>query len=207
MQEGLVRNIGALRIFRGASFSQGSTLNVSEIARETAIERKTVESTQMLDDLLLATRLPIFTKKPNVNSSNTGFITLTKLRVYRTIRPIRSFWLTRRGRGPALSLLFQSFKQPFIITILVPSFITGEELLINTRLISSSTEKKGLIGIEIEAISTIQPRSLKGLHTFQEDYPTAALHPLWRKKSAILWKNWAIPLWRGAENPLPNLLC
>jgi hypothetical protein len=55
LQEGLTRNIGAFaRFLEAASFSQGSVLNIAEVARECAVERKVVEGYfQILEDILL----------------------------------------------------------------------------------------------------------------------------------------------------------
>ena len=64
-QEGLTRNLGAFsRFLEAASFSQASTLNVTSVARECSVERKVVQNYfQILEDLLIAFRLPVFTKK------------------------------------------------------------------------------------------------------------------------------------------------
>ncbi len=64
-QEGLLRNLAAFtRFLEAASFSQGSILNVSNVSRECAVERKVVENYfSILEDLLLGVRLPVFTKK------------------------------------------------------------------------------------------------------------------------------------------------
>jgi len=63
--EGLVRSLGNFsRFLEAASFSHASLLNVSNIARESGVERKVVESyIQILEDLLLAFKLPTFTKR------------------------------------------------------------------------------------------------------------------------------------------------
>lgn len=65
MQEGLTRNIGAFsRFLEVASFSQGSVLNMSEIARELAMNRLVVANYfDILEDLLIATRISVFAKR------------------------------------------------------------------------------------------------------------------------------------------------
>ena len=65
MFEGLTRNLGAFsRFLETASFSQGSTLNMSEVAREAAIKVNTVISYfDLLEDMLIAYRIPVFTKR------------------------------------------------------------------------------------------------------------------------------------------------
>jgi len=63
--EGIVRNIGAFsRFLEAISFSHGSTLNVSEVARECQVKRKTVDNyLAVLDDLLLSFRVPVFSRR------------------------------------------------------------------------------------------------------------------------------------------------
>lgn len=63
--EGIVRHIGNFsRFLEAVSFSHGSVLNISNVARECEVERKTVEGyIGILEDLLLAYRVPIFRKR------------------------------------------------------------------------------------------------------------------------------------------------
>ena len=63
--EGLVRNIGNFsRFLEAVSFSHASILNTSNVARESGVERKTVEGyLSILEDLLLSFTIPIFSKK------------------------------------------------------------------------------------------------------------------------------------------------
>jgi predicted AAA+ superfamily ATPase len=65
--EGLVRNIGNFsRFLEAASFSHASILNISNVARESQVERKVVENyLGILEDILIAFRLHVFTKKQN----------------------------------------------------------------------------------------------------------------------------------------------
>ena len=63
--EGLVRNIGAFsRFLESVSFSHGAVLNIADVARDCQVERKTVEGyISILEDLLLAFRVPVFSKR------------------------------------------------------------------------------------------------------------------------------------------------
>ena len=63
--EGLVREIDSFaRFLETISFSHGSILNLSNIARECQISRKVVENyLSILEDLLLGYSLPVFTKR------------------------------------------------------------------------------------------------------------------------------------------------
>ena len=63
--EGLVRKLGNFsRFLEAASFSHAAVLNTSSVARERQVERKAVETyISLLEDILLAFRLPVFSKK------------------------------------------------------------------------------------------------------------------------------------------------
>ncbi len=63
--EGFTRNIGNFtRFLEVISFSHGSLLNISNVARECEVERKVVENyVSILEDILLASRLNIFSKR------------------------------------------------------------------------------------------------------------------------------------------------
>jgi len=64
-QEGFTRSIGNFtRFLETVSYSHGSILNISNVARECQVNRKTVDGfVSILEDLLLAFRLPVFTKR------------------------------------------------------------------------------------------------------------------------------------------------
>ena len=63
--EGLVRNLdGFSRFLETVCFSHGQLLNVSTIARDSAVSRKAVEGyLSVIEDLLLSFRLPVFRKR------------------------------------------------------------------------------------------------------------------------------------------------
>ena len=63
--EGWARNIGNFaRFLESISLSHGAVLNVSNVARECQIERKTAAGyVEVLEDLLLGFRLPIFSRR------------------------------------------------------------------------------------------------------------------------------------------------
>jgi predicted AAA+ superfamily ATPase len=87
--EGLVRNVGSLaRFLEAVSFSHGSVLNLSNIARESAVNRKTVENfLDILIDLLLAFRVPAFTRRAQPATVAHPKLFLFDAGVYRSLRP------------------------------------------------------------------------------------------------------------------------
>ena len=65
IMEGLIRTLGGFsRFLEVVSFSHSQVLNISNVARECSVGRKTVEGyISVLEDLLLARRIPVFQKR------------------------------------------------------------------------------------------------------------------------------------------------
>ncbi|MCP4473597.1 MAG: ATP-binding protein [Gammaproteobacteria bacterium] len=89
LQEGLTRNLSAFsRFLEVASFSQGQVLNVSAVARECGINQKSVSNYfDILDDLLLGYRLPVFNKRARRQTVRHPKFYFFDVGVYQTIRP------------------------------------------------------------------------------------------------------------------------
>ena len=87
--EGLTRNVGAFtRFLEAISFCHGGQLNVSAVARECEVERKVVAGyVSILEDLLLAFRLPVFHKRAKRATVTHEKIYLFDAGVFRSLRP------------------------------------------------------------------------------------------------------------------------
>jgi uncharacterized protein len=181
MQEALVRNIGAFaRFLQVASFSQGSLLNVSEIAREVGVERKTVEEYfQITEDLLLSSRVPVFTKRAKRQTVTHSKFYYFDVGVYRALRPMGPFDSPEEAEGPALeSLLFQELlatNHYLDLGYEIYFWRTVDKLEVDFILYGP----KGIIGIEVKRSRKIDPGDLVALRAFQRDYPTAKLYLLY----------------------------
>ena len=208
MQEGLTRNAGAFAKFlQTASFSQGSLLNISEIAREIQIERKTVEEYfQITEDLLLATRLPVFTKRAKRKMVTHSKFYYFDVGVYRTLRPMGPFDSPEEAEGPALeSLVFQE-------TQAINSYLefgyevyfwrTADQLEIDFILYGP----KGLVAIDVKRSKKINPADLQSLKAFQADYPNSTLYIFYGGNQRLYFDGIeAIPVAEALQN-LPKLL-
>jgi uncharacterized protein len=88
-QEALVRNVAGFgRFLEAASFSQGAVLNVQAVAADCGISRKTVESHfDLLDDLLLAVRIPVFRRRAKRKVVAHPKFYYFDAGVYRALRP------------------------------------------------------------------------------------------------------------------------
>ena len=87
--EALVRNLASFsRFLEAASFSQGGVLNVQAVAADCGINRKTVENHfDLLEDLLLAVRVPVFSRRAKRKLTSHPKFYFFDAGVYRAIRP------------------------------------------------------------------------------------------------------------------------
>lgn len=177
-QEGLTRNIAAFsRFLEAASFSQGSVLNISSVAREASVERKVVEEYfTILEDLLIGSRLPAFQKKAKRRVTAHPKFYYFDVGVYRAIRPMGPLDDTSSVNGVALeTLVYQELRA--LNDLLEWDFElsywrahTGEE--VDFVLYG----ERGIFAIEVKLTNRVRPEDLKGLRAFIRDYPKA--HPI-----------------------------
>jgi predicted AAA+ superfamily ATPase len=176
-QEGLTRNMGAFaRFLETASFSQGSLLNVSEVAREAKVERKIAEGYfTILEDLLLATFLPVFTKRAKRRMVNHPKFYFFDPGVFRAIRPMGPFDRPEEADGAALeTLLYQqlcALNDYLDLGYTLFYWRTSSQLEVDFVLYGP----KGLIAFEIKRSSSVGEKDLKGLKAFASDYPESKL--------------------------------
>lgn len=203
MQEGLVRNAGSFaRFLQTASFSQGSILNVTEIAREAGVERKTVEDYfQITQDLLLADRISVFTKKAKRKTISRQKFYYFDVGVYRTLRPMGPFDMPEDIGDIALeSLVFQELKainSYFQFEYEIYFWQTIDKMEIDFILYGV----KGLIGIEVKSSKKIYPKDLKALKVFQSDYPSAKLYIFYAGERHLYFdKIIAVPVIEAIKN-------
>jgi predicted AAA+ superfamily ATPase len=208
MQEGLVRNAGAFaRFLEMASFSQGSLVNVAEIARETAVERKTVEEYfQITEDLLLASRIPVFTKRAKRKMVSHQKFYYFDVGVYRTLRPMGPFDAPEEAEGPALeSLVFQELQA------INSYFDYGYTLYFWKTLDKHEVDfvlygPKGLMAIEVKRSKKIDSADLKSLKAFKADYPVAKLYIFYGGERRLYFDEIEAIPFSEALKTLPTLL-
>ncbi len=208
MQEGLTRNAGAFAKFlEVASFSQGSLLNMTEIARETSIERKTVEEYfQVTEDLLLSYRLPVFSKRAKRKMVTHSKFYYFDVGVYRALRPMGPFDSPEEAEGPALeSLVFQELQAMnhyFDLGYTLYFWRTVDKLEVDFILYGP----KGLVAIEVKRSKKIHAEDLKAMKAFKSDYPMAKLFLFYGGSERLYFDDiQAIPFVEALKT-LPELL-
>ena len=174
-QEGLTRNLSRFsRFLEAASFSQGSVLNVLEVSRECAIERKVVENYfTILEDLLLAYKVPIFTKRAKRRLVAHPKFYFFDVGIYRTLRPMGPLDAPEEVEGISFeSLLFQELKainDYYGLGYKIYYWRTSNNLEVDFVLYG----ERGLKAFEIKRRGRVPSSELRGLKAFLKDYPTA----------------------------------
>ena len=174
-QESLVRNLeGFSRFLEAASFSQGSLVNISAIASDCSVGRKAVEDYfQILEDLLLATRIQVFTRKAKRKLVSAPKFYYFDPGVYRTLRPKGPLDSEFEIDGPALeTLIYQELRalNDYLSTDYSISYWrTSDDREVDFVLYGEN----GLIAIEVKKTSRVRRTDLEALKLFCEDYPQA----------------------------------
>lgn len=180
-QEGLTRNLGAFaRFLEAASFSQGGVLNLSAVARDANVDRKVVEDYfSILEDLLLAVRLPVFRKHAKRKTIVHPKFYLFDAGVYRAIRPRGPLDTPDEIDGAALeTLVLQELRAANDYEELdyelsywrTPTGIEVDFVLYGER---------GLVAIEVKRAARLRDGDLAGLHAFRESFSAARAFALY----------------------------
>jgi predicted AAA+ superfamily ATPase len=204
IQEGLTRNIGGFaRFLETASFSQGSVLNISDVARECAVERKVVEGYfQILEDILLAGRLPVFSRKAKRRLVAHPKFYFFDAGVFRAIRPRGPLDLPEEIDGAALeTLVYQELRAinaalGLGYTIYYWRTATGGE--VDFVLYGEA----GLLAFEVKRSSQPRKQDSQGIKAFLHDYPQATGYILYRGRDRLFDGNIT---WLPVEDALKNL--
>jgi len=188
--ESLVRSIGDFgRFIEAISFSQGSVLSISDVARECEVGRKTVEGyVSVLEDLLLGFRLPVFTKRAKRHLISHPKFYYFDCGVFRSIRPKGPLDAPGEIDGAALeSLVIQHLRA-------WNAYRGGTASLYFWRTKSGNEVDFVVYGpdtfcaVEVKNTARVNRKMLKGLIAFKEDYPGAELYFLYRGRERLKLK-------------------
>ncbi|MFH1825773.1 MAG: ATP-binding protein [bacterium] len=185
--EGLTRNIGNFtRFLETVAFSHSSVINISNIARECQIERKTVEGyISILEDILLAFRIPAFQKKAKRSLAIHPKFYLFDAGVYSSIRPAGPADPTAEIAGAALEGLVAQHLRAHI------DYRAPDCRLYFWRTYSGNEVdfivygKNTFWAIEVKSGKEARPEDLRGLKSFAEDFPQAEKFLLYRGKDRL----------------------
>ncbi len=187
-QEGLVRNLPAFsRCLEALSFSQASSLNISNVAADCSVPRKTVEGfIQILEDTLIARRLTCFSRRATRELTTHPKFFYFDVGVFRTLRPRGPLDSDSQITGFALeTLVFQE-------VLALNSYLRLQYSLHFWRTAKGEEVdfvlygEKGLIAIEVKSSDRLRETDFVGLELFGSDYPVARRYLLYAGEKSYL---------------------
>ncbi len=194
-EEGLVRDIGAFaRFLEAISFSHGSILNVSNIARECQVSRRIVENyVSIVEDLLLGYKIPVFTKRAKREMTAQPKFYLFDSGVYHHLRPKGPLDSQDEIGGMAL--------EGFVLQHLKAwSDFSDKQLKIYFWRSRGGSEVDFVLygehhfhAIEVKNGRQVHPKSLRSLKVFLVDYPEVKPMLLYRGNEKLMIDS--IPCW------------
>ncbi|MBU1017001.1 AAA family ATPase [Patescibacteria group bacterium] len=207
-QEGLTRNLSVFaRFLETASFSQGSILNTSEVAREAAINRKVVENYfKILEDLLIGYRIPVFNKRAKRRLLAHSKFYFFDVGVYKVLRPMGPLDMPEMVEGMSYeSLFFQD------ILAINSSLNLGYKLFYYRTVTGIEVDfvmygEKGIRAFEIKRTNKISSDLTKGLKYFSKEYPQSKSFLIYGGKRKMSEGNIEILPIEYALKNLPELL-
>lgn len=191
LQEGLVRNIDNFaRFLEIISFSHASILNLNNISRECMVKRSTVEGyLSIIEDLLLAYTIPIFTKRAQRQLSSHPKFYFFDVGVFKALRPSGPLDRPEEIDGVALEGLVAQHLMAWC------DYRENQDQVYFWRT-RSGVEVDFIIygpqtfwAIEVKNTSRISLQDTKGLEAFKNDYPEAKTFLLYRGKEQFMQNN------------------
>ncbi len=186
--EGLTRNIGNFsRFLEAVSFSHAAVLNISNVARECQIERKLVEAyINILEDLLLCFRLPVFTKRVKRSVVAHPKFFLFDSGVFNILRPGGPLDSPAEKAGQALEGLVAQHLRAWIDYFHPDCSLYYFRTSAGTEVDFVVYGKTQFLAIEVKNSAKVSPQDLRSLLSFGQDYPQASLYFLYRGKEKLL---------------------
>ncbi len=180
--EGVIRKVEPfLRFLEVASFSHASVLSASAVAREAEVKRSTVDTYfDMLEEMLIISRLPVFTKRAKRQLVGHDKIYFFDAGVFRTLRPKGPLDCASEIEGACLEgLVYQQLRA-------WNDYLDEPNRLYFWRTRSGSEVDFVVYGqntfkaIEVKNAAKVYRADASGLEAFHADYPEAELVLLYR---------------------------
>ncbi len=186
--EGLIRKIGNFaRFLEAVSFSHGAVLNISNVARECEVERKTVQGyIEVLLDLLMAFSLPVFSKRAKRTVVHHPKFYFFDTGVFRTLRPSGPLDRPEEIEGAALEGLIAQHLRAW-------NDYSGARFNLYYWRTRAGTEvdfilygRDGFWAIEVKNTAAIRNKDLRPLVSFRQDFPECVPIFLYRGNEKLL---------------------
>lgn len=205
--EGLTRNLSAFaRFLEAMSFSHGAVLNASAVARECAIERRTVVNyIEVLEDLLLGFRLAVFSRRAQRRTTSHPKFYYFDTGVFRSLRPRGPLDSAAEIDGAALEGLVAQHLRAWVDYTPAQHDLSfwrtraGNE--VDFVVYGTST----FCAIEVKNSQKVNRADLSGLKAFRSEYPEAETALLYRGADRKRIDSiWCIPVAEFLPGIKPN---
>jgi predicted AAA+ superfamily ATPase len=171
--EGWARDVGDFaRFLEAISFSHGSVLNVASVARECAVQRKTVAGyLDVLEDLLLSYRVPVFTRRARRQTSVHPKFYFFDTGVFRSLRPRGPLDRREEIDGAALEGLVAQHLRAWIAYSKTDARLFFWRTRSGLEVDFVIHGNAGFWAMEVQNSARVRPADLRSLETFAVDYP------------------------------------
>jgi predicted AAA+ superfamily ATPase len=195
--EGAARNVGEFaRFLEAVSFSHASVLNVSNVARECQIERKTAAGyVQVLEDLLLSFRVPVFAKRAKRAVAAHSKLYLFDAGVFQSLRPHGPLDRPEEIDGAALEGLVAQHLRAWLAYSQARAdlFFWRTRSGVEVDFVVYGRDAFGII--EVKNSATVRLEDLRPLKAFLADYPKCTPILLYRGAQRLHREDiWCVPV-------------
>ncbi len=180
--EGMVRRLDDFsRFLEAISFSQAQPLNVAAVARECVATRNTVEAyVSILEDLLLGSRLPVFTRRARRATVAHPKFFFFDAGVFGSLRPRGPLDSQAEIAGSALEGLVFQHLRAWIDYRRADLKLYYWRTQAGTEVDFVLYGGEGFHAVEVKNGRAIRPEDLRGLRSFRADYPECDATLLYR---------------------------
>jgi predicted AAA+ superfamily ATPase len=185
--EGWARNIGNFaRFLESISLSHGAVLNVSDVARDCRIERKTAAGyVEIIEDLLLGFRVPVFTRRAKRQTAAHPKFYFFDAGIFRTLRPKGPVDVREGFEGVALEGLVAQHLRAWL------AYGNRDAKIYYWRTRSGAEVdfvvygEAGFWAIDVKNTTRVRPEDLGSLKSFAADYPECEPLLLYRGRERL----------------------
>ena len=195
--EGWVRKIGDFaRFLEVITFSHGAVLNVANVARECSIERNTAAGyIEVLEDLLLAFTLPVFTRRAKRATIVHPKFYLFDAGVFRSLRPRGPMDRATELEGAALEGLVAQHLRAWLAYSETDTKLSFWRTRDGSEVDFVVYGEAGFWAIQVQNSTDVRPADLRPLKSFREDYPECTAILLHRGEERFVRDDvWCLPV-------------
>lgn len=205
--EGLTRNVGNFtRFLEAVTFSHGGLLNISAVARECEVGRKVVNAyVGILEDLLLAFRLPVFRKRAKRATVAHEKMYLFDAGVFRPLRPKGPLDRPQEIDGQALEGLVAQHLRAWAAYSKHETEVLFWRTPAGTEVDFVVYGESGLQAFEVKNAGRVYSSDLRALRAFRKDYPEAETAVLYRGRERLrIDGTWCLPVEEFLRGIVPD---